>query len=69
MLNLISLIDKDKGDDRCCCYYCGVDDSESNGSLDAWYREKDYNVAKEKMLNNLKKLRDEIDDLIKREST
>lgn len=69
MLQLKFWIDEDKKNDGCCCHCCSVDISDCNSSLDTWYREKDYNVAKEKMLNNLKRLRDDIDNLIKREST
>ena len=44
-----------------------MDDSEVEGILDTWYREANYEIAKEKMLENLKRLRDDIDDLIRRE--
>ena len=35
--------------------------------MNTWYRETNYEVAKEKMLENLKKLRGDIDNLIKEE--
>lgn len=35
--------------------------------FDTFYREATFEIAKGKMLDNLKKLRDDIDELIKRE--
>lgn len=67
MLKLEFWEDEDKKEDGYYYHCCGVDYSESEGILDTWYREKNYEIAKEKMLENLKKLRDDIDDLIKRE--
>ena len=68
MLKLEFWIDEDKKDDGCLNYYCcGVDESESEGILNTWYRGTNYKIAKEKMLENLKRLRDDIDNLIKEE--
>lgn len=68
MLKLEFWIDEYKKDDGCLNYYCcGVEDSEMEGTLSMWYREANYEIAKEKMLENLKRLRDDIDGLIKRE--
>lgn len=67
MLKLEFWEDKDKKEDGYEYHCCGVDDSECNGTLNTWYREKNYEIAKEKMLENLKRLRDDIDNLIKAE--
>ena len=40
---------------------------KSKGTLNTWYREENYDIAKQKMLENLKRLRDDIDELIKTE--
>ena len=67
MLKLEFWEDEDKKEDVYQYYCCGVDDSEVDGFLDTWYREANYEIAKEKMLENLKRLRDDIDSLIKEE--
>ena len=68
MLKLEFWIDEDKKGDGCLNYHCcGVDESEGEGTLNTWYREENYDIAKQKMLENLKRLRDDIDELIKRE--
>lgn len=64
MLKLIFWEDEDKKEDGYQYHCCGVDDSESNGVLNTWYREANYDIAKDKMLENLKRLRDDIDILI-----
>ena len=70
MLKLEFWIDEDKKDDGCLNYHCcSVDESESEGTLNTWYREENYDIAKQKMLENLKRLRDDIDKLIKREES
>lgn len=69
MLKLIFWEDEDKKEDGYQYHCCGVDDSEVDGFLDTWYREENYEIAKEKMLENLKRLRDDIDNLIRREET
>ena len=65
MLKLEFWEDEDKKEDGCQYHCCGVDDSEVAGYLNTWYREANYEIAKEKMLENLKRLRDDIDNLIK----
>ena len=68
MLKLEFWIDEDKKGDGCLNYHCcGVDESEGEGTLNTWYREENYDIAKQNMLENLKRLRDDIDELIKRE--
>ena len=67
MLKLIFWEDEDKKEDGYQYHCCGVDESEVDGILNTWYREANYEIAKEKMLENLKRLRDDIDDLIKEE--
>ena len=67
MLKLKFWEDKYKKEDGFQYHCCGVDDSEVEGTLRTWYREANYEIAKEKMLENLKRLRDDIDNLIKEE--
>ena len=51
MLKLEFWIDEDKKDDGCLNYHCcSVDESESEGTLNTWYREENYDIAKQKML-------------------
>lgn len=68
MINLIFWEDEDRkrsGRNSCCC--CAIDDIDASGFFDTFYREATFEIAKGKMLDNLKKLRDDIDELIKRE--
>lgn len=67
MLKLIFWEDTDKKEDGYYYHYCGVDDSDVEGTLSIWYREKNYTTAKKNMLENLKKLRDDLNNLIERE--
>ena len=67
MLRLEFWEDLDRKKDGRPYHCCGVDNSEIDGTLDTWYREESYEIAKEKMLNNLKRLRSDIDELIKSE--
>lgn len=67
MLKLEYWVDKYKrkdGRDYCCC---GVDTTNADGQLETFFRAATMNEAKMEMLDNLKTLRNEIDDLIKRE--
>ena len=67
MINLIFWEDEDRkrsGRNSCCC---AIDDTDASGFFDTFYREATFEIAKGKTLDNLKKLRDDIDELIKRE--
>ena len=67
MINLIFWEDEDRkgsGRNSCCC---AIDDTDASGFFDTFYREATFEIAKGKMLDNIKKLRDYIDELIKRE--
>lgn len=67
MLKLEYWMDKYKrkdGRDYCCC---GVDTTNADGQLETFFRAATMDKAKMEMLDNLKTLRNEIDDLIKRE--
>ena len=54
MLKLEFWEDEDKKEDGYQYHCCGVDDSECKGTLNIWHREANYEIAKEKMLENLK---------------
>ena len=67
MLKLEYWTDEYKEEDGrdCCC--CGVDTTNADGLLETFFRAATMDDAKMEMLDNLKTLRNEIDDLIKRE--
>ena len=69
MINLKFYEDKDKKISGFQYYTCEIDSSDSDSAfmLDRWYRGKDYEEAKAKALENLKVLRDELNELIERE--
>ena len=67
MLKLEYWTDEYKKEDGrdCCC--CGVDTTNADGSLETFFRAETIDKAKMEMIENLKTLRHEIDELIKRE--
>lgn len=67
MLKLEYWTDEYKKEDGrdCCC--CGVDTTNADGSLETFFRAETIDKAKMEMIENLKILRHEIDELIKRE--
>ena len=67
MLKWMFWEDEDRKDAGQYYHCCSVDESECSGTFNTWFREKDYQTAKEKMLQNLIKLRDDLNELIDKE--
>ena len=67
MLKLEYWAEECEKEDGRTCFYCRVDTTNANGVLETFFRAATMDKAKIEMIENLKVLRKEIDDLIQRE--